>query len=116
MSIPNQNSYYENYTTKYNNLIEKGANSIISTGNNRSTFYLDSEDFDEVSIDIIDNLKRITYEINNKIPIRDEDIVNMSDDITIIKIKIQEKIIDEICKKGFKVSRKDERMKISKHK
>ncbi|WP_252235678.1 hypothetical protein [Clostridium sp. ZS1] len=116
MSIQNQNSYYEKHTIKYKNLIEKGADFIISKGNNRSTFCLDPKDLDELSIDIIENLKRITYEIDNKKPIRDEDIISTTDDITIIKLKIQENIMDEISEKGFKVSCKDEIIKISKYK
>lgn len=114
MSIQNQYSYYEKYTNKYNNLIEKCANSIISNGHNKPTFYLDPENFHELSIDILQNLKRITNEIDNQRPIRDSDIISKNDDITIVQLSIEDNITEAIHKKGFKVDFKDEMIKISK--
>lgn len=114
MNLQNEFEYYKKKTNKYHNLIKDNVEQIIKNIDNGLKYSLDSEYFNEISIEILKELKRINNKINDNIPIIDEDVINLIDEVTKIKNDIQENILYEIKERGFKATLNDGIIKITK--
>lgn len=105
-------SYYRNKTKKYPNLVHEQAQKLVGTSSCNK--FIDAQNIDQAVTEILQELSRINTFDDKNIPITDNEIINCSDNITIIFKAIQEDLEKTIESMGFKLIATDGGVKLKK--
>lgn len=103
MSIINQLKYYQQDTNIYPTKITSAIDKLINSQSNKKNFEFSFDDFNDLTIEIFDSLTRIINELDKNKCITPKDIIERSDEITIVKQAIQDDLQYEITKRGYSI-------------